>query len=376
MEGEDNYLILAKKLDNSVQGLSPLGTQGNISETWIEYLKTLITPEEVKYIIHLPVFPSFTSVGKFARKIGQTKEEAQKILENLFETDCVITLGKAKKKYALHFPLFIFDAPPLAFDKYPPEKTKKLAELSYKYLVEEEWYRNFEGSAETPLSRVIPVQESIKSESSIIPYENVEKLVENASALAIQVCACRKRLEVLGKRECVGKYPLETCIAIDAGAEYTIARGHGREITKEEAKEYLKKFNKMGLIHCTENFAEGSHNLICNCCKCCCNLIGGITRWDNPRAVAAANYIANVTESENCTKCELCVENCNFKAITISDSGPIINKEKCMGCGVCVVNCPENVIKLDRLEREVIYKDLAQLGLKVAKETNRDIKLF
>ena len=375
MDGEDNYAILAKKLDAAVNGLSPLGTQGKISETWMEYLKTLLTPEEVKYIIHLPVFPSFISVGKYAKKIGKTKEEARKILDKLFETDCVMISNAKKNKFAIHFPLFIFDGPPLAFDKYPPEKTKKLAELSLKYLVEEEWYRNFEGSAETPLSRVIPVQESIKSASSIIPYENVEKLVENAETLAIQECVCRKRLEVVGKRKCKDKYPLETCIAIDAGAQYSIARGHGREITKEEAKKLLKEFNKMGLIHCTENFAQGSHNLICNCCSCCCNLIGGITRWDNPRAVAAANYIVNVKQPENCIKCEECIEKCNFKAISISDSGPIINKDKCMGCGVCVVNCPEEVLELKRLDREVIYDNLAVLGLKIAKETNRKITL-
>ena len=375
MVGEDDYDILAKKLDAAVNGLSPLGTQGNVSETWMEYLRTLLTPEEVKWIIHLPVFPSFMSVGKYAKKIGKTKEEAQDILEKLFKTDCVMTLGAKQNKYAIHFPLFIFDGPPLSFDEYPPEKAKKLAELSYKYLVEEEWYRNFEGSAETPLSRVIPVQESIKTESSIIPYEDIIKLIDNAETLGLQACVCRKRLEVLGKRTCTEKYPLETCIAIDAGAQYTIKRGHAREITKEEAKKLLKEFNKMGLIHCTENFAQGSHNLICNCCSCCCNLIGGITRWDNPRAVAAANYIATLKQPENCVNCELCVEKCNFKAITISDSGPVINKDKCMGCGVCVVNCPEEIIELKRLDREVIYDNLAVLGLKIAKETNRKVTL-
>jgi len=62
--------------------------------------------------------------------------------------------------------------------------------------------------------------------------------------------------------------------------------------------------------------------------------------------------------------------------ITIESNIAVVNDEKCMGCGVCVVNCPNNAITLKRIEREVIYKDLIELGLKVAKETNKEIKLF
>ncbi|MHA1251027.1 MAG: 4Fe-4S dicluster domain-containing protein, partial [Candidatus Helarchaeota archaeon] len=125
-----------------------------------------------------------------------------------------------------------------------------------------------------------------------------------------------------------------------------------------------------------ENFREGNHTLICNCCACCCNLIGGITKWDNPRAVAKANYIATLEKVEDCTACGTCIEKCNFNAITIESNIAVVNDEKCMGCGVCVVNCPNNAITLKRIEREVIYKDLIELGLKVAKETNKEIKLF
>jgi hypothetical protein len=38
------------------------------------------------------------------------------------------------------------------------------------------------------------------------------------------------------------------------------------------------------------------------------------------------------------------------------------------------VNCPAEVLELKREEREVIYKDIIELGLKVAAETNREIK--
>ncbi|MHA1229353.1 MAG: hypothetical protein ACTSPQ_01780 [Candidatus Helarchaeota archaeon] len=283
MNNEKYYYLLAQKLDKSIQGLATEKTGGRISDTWIEYLKTLVPKEYIQYLIELPVFPAVMSVKKFAKKIGKMEDEAKNILEILFKNDCVMKVGKDSPKYGIHMPFLIFDVPPLSYDVMPKEKAEKLAKLSYKYLVDEEWYKNFEGSPETPLSRIIPVQGSIKIEHDILAYEDVEKIIDDAKIISLQVCACRKRLDYLGIRKC--DYPLESCIGINQGARYFIERGHAREISKAEAKKLLKEFNKMGLVHTTENFREGNHTLICNCCACCCNLIGGITKWDNPRAV-------------------------------------------------------------------------------------------
>ena len=372
MNEEDYFQILAEKLDAAMQGLSPIGTIGNISETWMEYLRTLVDPQTVQYLIQLPVFPGTITARKFAKLIGKPENEATEILEQFFANDYVMRLGSKKKRYGIQLPFLIFDVPPLSYPKMPKEKAKKLAELSFKYLVDEEWYRNFEGSPKTPLTRVISVQESVAHDQEILPYERVEEIIQNARIIGLQECACRARLEYLGQRKC--DYPLESCISVNQGAHYFIDRGHARQISKEEALELLKKFNQMGLVHTTENYGEGDHTLICNCCKCCCNLLGGITRWDNPRAVAKANFIAIVKDADSCTQCGTCVENCNFNAISLNEDFPEIDAEKCMGCGVCVINCPSEVLTLNRKEQEVIYKNLAELGFKVAKETNREIK--
>lgn len=372
MENEKYYEILAQKLDATVQGLSKIGTQGNVSETWMEYLRVLVPPEDVKYLVELHVFPNTMSVKKFARKINKSEDEAIEILERLFQNDCVARIGSKVRKYGIQLPLLIFDAPPLSYEKYPKEKAKKLAELSYKYLVEEEWYRNFEGSETTPLSRILPVQKSIKLEQNILSHEDIEEIIEDAEILGLQKCACRTRMEYLGKRKC--QHPLESCISVGWGARLFIDRGIAREISKEEAKKLLRELNKMGLVHTTDNFREGGHLLLCSCCSDCCSLIGGITRWDNPRAVAASNFLATIKHPESCTQCEKCIDLCNFKAISMGEASPVIDEEKCMGCGVCIVNCPDQIIELKRLEREHIYKDLLELAFKVAKETNREIR--
>ncbi len=81
-------------------------------------------------------------------------------------------------------------------------------------------------------------------------------------------------------------------------------------------------------------------------------MLKGITRLDNPRAFAKANYIS-VVDEEACTGCETCLSRCKFNAITVDDTATI-DAEKCVGCGLCAVTCPAEAISMKRLEREVL----------------------
>ncbi|MBD3227914.1 MAG: hypothetical protein GF329_06970 [Candidatus Lokiarchaeota archaeon] len=372
------YKKLAEKLNNTIFGLSK-NEEGEISDTWLEYLKLLVPQKYIKYIIKLDVYPFLMSVRSFARKINKPKEEAAEILEDLFNKDCIMRVhSKTRFKYAIHLPFLFFDAPILNFNHgYPEEKAKKVAELSLKFLEDEDWYKNFEGTDQTPLSRIVPIDESIPVKSEILPYEDASSIINNAEVLSLHECACRARLEMVGKRKCKGKFPLKTCIGVNDGGQYVIDRGKGEEISKDKAKQLLKEFSKLGLVHTTENFKHGNHMVLCSCCPCCCNLMGGITKphWDNPRAIAASNYIAVMDEPEKCQQCEICLEKCPFNAISSNPAGQIkIESKKCMGCGVCVMNCPSRAIKLQRLEREKIFKDQISLGLKISQEKNVKIK--
>ncbi|MHA1279372.1 MAG: 4Fe-4S binding protein [Candidatus Helarchaeota archaeon] len=370
MKNEEYYELLAKKLDKSVVALADRDTQ-KISRTWMEYLRVLVPLDLVKYLIELDLNPKFMSIKRFAKKINKTIEEAAEILETLFDNDCVMKTGSSPNfKYAINLPNTMVSAPPLSLNRYSKEKAENIAKLSYKFIVEERWFRNYEGAPETPLFRVIPVEKAVEVSQQILAYDNVIELIDKAEIISIQECACRARLEFLGIRKC--NYPMETCIGLNHGAKYYIDRGLAREISKEEAKEKLKEFNKIGLLHLTENYQDEPHGWICNCCECCCVVCAGLTQWGNPSAVAAANYVASIN-SDICEQCETCVELCKFKAIQLDDTGPKIDENLCMGCGVCVVNCPVSAINLKRVDREYICKDQFELGLKILQETDREI---
>jgi ferredoxin len=122
-------------------------------------------------------------------------------------------------------------------------------------------------------------------------------------------------------------------------------------VTNEEAKEIVKKASELGLVHTTDNVGSNCR-LICSCCECCCVILSGLTRFDNPRAVARANYIANVDE-EICEACGTCLKRCKFGAITVEDIAKI-NIDKCLGCGLCAVKCPNDAITMKRFEREEV----------------------
>jgi len=365
---EDPYEILVGKLDSSVPRLSPAGQKGKIPKGWVDYLKELIDSKDVNYLIKLNVGPNFLSLKRYAKKIKRSEDEAQEILDRLINQNCVLKIGSKDPKYAIHQTFLLHNFPPLSYHKYSKDKAKKLAELSFKNLVDDGWYKVYSGSPDTSTFRVIPVQESIDSTKMILPYEDVVKIIDDAKIIAITKCACRTRTETLGIRDCKDKYPLETCFYMNHVAKFIIEKDLGREISKEETKRLFKEFNHKGLVHTTENFEAETHSMLCNCCSCCCNVLGGITMWDKPHAVAMANYVAEIKDIEMCEKCGICETNCIFKAISLNEIGPEIDEDKCMGCGICAVNCSASIITLKHLKREDISKDYFELGFKIGRE--------
>jgi len=133
-----------------------------------------------------------------------------------------------------------------------------------------------------------------------------------------------------------------------------------KAITKENAKKLIKEASELGLVHTTDN--KGTNvRLICSCCECCCALLSGLTKLDNPRAIGRANYVAKVYE-QLCVGCGTCIDRCKFGAITVNEVS-VINIDKCMGCGLCAVTCPEEAIKMKRYEREEIPFDREEIEI-------------
>lgn len=162
--------------------------------------------------------------------------------------------------------------------------------------------------------RVLPIQRAIDGNSKKVSYEEVSRHLDEASVFSVSDCSCRTSREAMG--EGCGHLKEEMCIQLDHAAEYYIKTGRGREITRSEAFEIIRKAEDNGLMHSIPNLDTPGHtHAICNCCGCGCY------------AMRLANeYINN--------------------DIVRSNYQSVVDESKCVACGECVDVCPTNALRL------------------------------
>lgn len=166
----------------------------------------------------------------------------------------------------------------------------------------------------TGLMRVIPIEMSIDGESRRASYEEISKYLNEAEVFSVSDCSCRTAREIMG--EGCGHLKEDMCIQLDHAAEYYIRTGRGRQITREEAFEIIKKAEENGLMHQIPNTdGPGKTHAICNCCSCSCFSLRTATMFLNNDMVRS-NYVSHV------------------------------DKDKCVACGECVQVCPANALQL------------------------------
>lgn len=162
--------------------------------------------------------------------------------------------------------------------------------------------------------RVIPIERSIDGNSRRASYEEVSKYLNEAKVFSVSDCSCRTSREEMG--EGCGHLKEDMCIQLDHAAEYYIRTGRGREITREEAFEIIRKAEDNGLMHSIPNLDGPGHtHAICNCCGCGCY------------AMRLANEFLN-------------------NDIVRSNYRSVVDESKCVACGECVDVCPTNALRL------------------------------
>jgi Pyruvate/2-oxoacid:ferredoxin oxidoreductase delta subunit len=349
-EHRDDLIKIAKKLERKAQSFAK-DENGEPTENYLQYISMMFPPEVAKIVIHLPVFPSTISLLKLKKQLGMEKEVIISTLEEPASRGFVISLGKS---YAQLNPLLTYDMPFILKRNYDQEDVKKFAELSRKFYVDDKYYKTWQTSRKgVPRMRVLTVSEEVEDEKEIIPIEEVYKIIDKWDDFALIPCPCRQRREVEGIRECTEKYPIHNCVLFGPMAKAVLDMDDPivKSSNREEIKKVTKEAAEIGLVHMTDNRAENC-TILCACCECCCGMLRGLTRFDNPRAIAKANFISTI-DSEICTGCETCLSRCKFEAINV-DTVAQVNNEKCVGCGLCAVTCPSEAISMTRFEREMI----------------------
>ncbi len=254
---------------------------------------------------------------------------------------------------------------------------EELAQLMHEYLYddpEQKMGREF-FSSKTPLTRSLPYEEHIPVSSRVETYESAKRIIKNASYGAIGMCYCRHTREHLNQK-CTKNAPVEEiCISLGTAAKFMVRRGFAEKRSKEELLLILKKARDLNLTHITDNIRHHP-SFICNCCSCCCELLGGAMRGF-PLGIAKTNYTLRIN-SDSCVGCGLCKKACNIDALQLverkGDAGGKrmrVSPEKCLGCGACISVCPTKSLSLVAVARPEIPEKKKDLMRQILKEKRR-----
>lgn len=326
---DDKYRELAAHLDKAIVGVPE-------SPTLIKIFEILFPGEEVDVGLKL-TFESKTlaELERVMPEMGSLGE----ILGRMAKRGTVYTEQRPgqERTYRLLPSVVGFTETPFWAGE-DTEVARALAPLWVKYNKETFGRELARG---TQLVRVVPVSESLKDSSEVLPFDALPERLDEVSFMAVAHCPCRQIKRYVGEG-C--DHSLENCLHFGSMARYMVEQGMARQVTKEEVLGILEKANEEGLVHVCDNY-QGRLSTICNCCSCCCvflqtKLVGGLD------SLSPSNYVAFV-ESNECAGCATCEERCPVGAIVVGDDEiAVVDAGLCIGCGVCAPTCDSEAVSL------------------------------
>ena len=224
----------------------------------------------------------------------------------------------------------------------------------------------------------VPIDASVTSDGTILPFDDLKEKVKSKNICAIGPCFCRYRALAgsLGHENipsfedfATGEYEdyfsevcdqrVETCIMTGDEAQYWIEQGMARQITGEQAAEYLQRSVDDGFI--LETTFEKESEGICSCHLDSCLYLQTWMSLGDAETVASANSFKQINhytlevDPDLCIACGLCVDRCPMHCITINDDGWAEAGANCFRCGQCAYVCPQDA-------RHLVLRDESELA--------------
>jgi ferredoxin/predicted transcriptional regulator len=348
MDKNDVYTRIAEKF----------GYPGSAS--CIDYLKVVFTPEEGELLLE---FIEPATCQEVAKRLKIDEKSLQEKLDNFMSRGL---LYHGKTQYVFQFGIHVFfnRFPHNQDDKIPPEFWRAWAEFHPEEL-ERIWlpmWTQIALSSKLPMDRVIPHRLALAASPKVRPedvlwYEDYAEILRHIEASGLEIgiveCPCRKEFQNCDRE-------LMTCLYFGDFATKDLdpkRESRMKIISAEEAIAYSDKAEISGLMHLTtagnHDFSESFPFVFCNCCDCCCVVLGPTLRSGRFRQLYSPSRYLAVVDTETCKGCQDCLDRCFFNAIemrktlTSKKKKAHVLSENCMGCGSCVVGCEHKAITLE-----------------------------
>ena len=345
MEDEhDLYRALQVHLDEQT-----IGFPATKSGSDIRLLRRLFTPQQAEMAMMLTHrCESIEQIYERTKKSGKSIDETEGLLDELAASGVIGHRKRNGTKQYWNIPYMVgmFEGT-LRHDPTPDAISAHT-----EYLKGRLFLKSFL-TTKIPQMRTIPIKQSITVQHHVATYDTITRIVETTvDPIVIIECVCRNGAEKRGE-PCKRTSRKETCMILGDEARNLLAGKIGRQITKEEALEILRRNEEDGLVLQTSNAQRP--DFVCSCCGCCCGMLKLLKVIPNPVRYWATNFFAEV-DPELCVGCGTCVERCQAGAIKLDDQAQVsvVDLTRCLGCGLCVASCSTGAIKLRKKETEMV----------------------
>ncbi len=333
----------------------------------IKIMKGFYSPEEAWLLNLMPMLPS--SAKTIARLQFKNLKKVEEMLNDMASRGLLVEFSKNGVQKYIMAP-FVPGVVEMQLMKGEdtPESRESAHELHDNLYEMHDEFLNALEKMNTSFARVIPVNKNISQQNLVLPYEDVRTIINNAKKFAISSCYCRTDKYLRGEKACDA--PREICMAVDFSADFLIRNNIGKEVDRDTMLEKLDLAEEHNLVHMTDNSKSG-FTFICNCCGCCCGLLGASTIMDRKAATVPSSLVVE-WDAEKCNHCGKCVRTCQVNALSSINKVTVYSEKRCIGCGECIDSCPKEALSL--IPREGWEEPKDSLGHMVADMMARRVK--